>query len=217
MNEPPWPRQRGSRFLYTNTADRCNHLESLCALFPAHVQVSNETDELRRHSIGQHIALGKFARQLCRVHARTADVANQDVRLYPVWVDLDAWYLRQPLREKARVGMVLLQFLRSLFQCDQACGRENARLPHSAAKRLAIDPTAVHQFGSIARRLAAECGRRAFRRQAPCDRSDRGPSVRRCLLGVSQLVRPSLSTGRTSRCQPSQRVVTPELPRLRTR
>ena len=54
--------------------------------------------------------------------------------------------LRQAFGEKLGVGMILGQLLRTLLQGDEACRRQNPRLPHAAAERLAIDAAAIDQL-----------------------------------------------------------------------
>ena len=52
----------------------------------------------------------------------------------------------QRLRQHPRIGVVLVQTPWPLFQRNQPGRRQNARLPHSTAQRLAIEPRPVNQL-----------------------------------------------------------------------
>ena len=63
-------------------------------------------------------------------------------------IDFDARDFRQTFGQKFRVGMILGQLLRALLQRDQSSRRQNSRLPHAAAERLAVDAGAIDQLSA---------------------------------------------------------------------
>ena len=58
----------------------------------------------------------------------------------------DSLGVRQRLGQQPRVGVIVCEPRRPLFERDQPCRGQHARLPHSAAHRLAIDARLRHQL-----------------------------------------------------------------------